>query len=53
MIKWPFSAWDTAFPFRMCKTELSCEYSEVWSEMNTLRGAPYNKYSWSWKDCGR
>ena len=29
MIKWPFSAWDTLFLFRIGKTELSEEYNKV------------------------
>lgn len=52
-----FSAWDTAFPFRICKTEFFCEYSSVSSEYSkikneyymdrrqALRFVPYHRYS--------
>ena len=29
MLKWPLSVWDTAFHFRICKTEFSCECSKI------------------------
>ena len=43
MKKWPFSAWDNSFLFRICKTKFSCEYNKVYIERNIKIDLEYHK----------